>query len=301
MTAALARHGPGRAYAGSPLNWSRYASVGVVPMYEYLESLDIDEVGDNLRTASLMSQPENRFHPANPGDYALFGIRYVILPTRQAAQQAPPQPPPGAVLILRNLLLRVYELPANSYIRIADTTGTLTANRADIGSQSAAYQRSSLPGRDQYRTVAYAGARPAPPTLPPGTPATGPPGTVLAEHPDLADGTAATTVRLHRKAVVVLAASYDPGWTATIDGQPGPHRDDRPRPGRRHRPARHPPHHLPLCRLHPLPRAPRPRRRSPPGHRRAHPQPPAYSPGERRTGERWHRTSAESRNQGGRN
>ncbi len=222
MTAAIARHGPGRTYAGSPANWDQYPDIGLAPMYEYLESLDIDEIGQDLRTASLMSQPENDFDAANPGDYALFGIRYVILPTRPAALQAPTRPPAGGVLILRNFLLRVYELPANSYIRIADTTGSLTENRADIGSQNAPYLNSALPGRDQYLTIAYADARPAPPTLPAGTPATGPPGTVLAEHPDLADGTAATTVRLHRRAVVVLAASYDPGWTATIDGHPAP-------------------------------------------------------------------------------
>jgi membrane protein YfhO len=222
MSAVIARHGPGRVYAGSPLNESRYPSVGLVPMYEFMESLDIDEVGDNLRTASLMSQPENRFHPANPGDYPLFGIRYLILPTHLAAEQAPPKPPRGAVLILRNLLLRVYELPASSYIRVADTTGTLTASRADIGSQTAAYQASALPGQDEYRTVAYAGARPATPTLSPGTAVNGPPGIVMAEHPDLADGTASTTVRLNRRAVVVLAASYDPGWTVTIDGHPAP-------------------------------------------------------------------------------
>jgi hypothetical protein len=220
MPAVIARHGPGRAYAGSPSDWAQYPAVGFVPMYDYLESLDIDEVGHTLRTASLMSQPENDFNPANPGDYALFGVRYVILPARHAAPQPTPQPPPGAVLILSNQLLRVYELPASSYIRVADTTGALTASRADIGSQSAGYLNSALPGRDKYLTVAYAGTRPAPPTLPPGTPATGPPGTVLAERADLADGTATTTVYLRRRAVVVLAASYDPGWTATIDGRP---------------------------------------------------------------------------------
>ncbi len=216
LQAAILRHGPGRVYAGSQYNTQLYPAVGLVPMYAYLESLDIDEVGYTLRTASLMSQPEYNFDPGNPGDYTLFGIRYLILPSGQASQQ----PPPGAVLILSDNLLSVFELPGNSYIRVADTVGGITASRADIGSQTAPYLNSALPGQDRYLTVGYAGARPAPPTLPTGTRAAGPPGTVITEHADLAGGTATTTVHLRRRAVVVLSASFDPGWSVTIDGKP---------------------------------------------------------------------------------
>jgi hypothetical protein len=215
VRAAIRQHGPGRAYAGTQYNRGQYPAIGAVPMYAYLESLDIDEVGYTLRTAALMSQPEYRFNPENPGDYALFGIRYVILPAGSGAT-----PPPGAVLILRDRLLRLYELPGNSYIRIADTVGSITANRADIGTQSQSYLNSAEPGQDRYLTVGYAGAAPAPPTLLQGTSATGPPGTVITEHADLADGTTSTTVQMRRRAVVVLSASFDPGWSVTIDGKP---------------------------------------------------------------------------------
>jgi len=216
LAAVIRRHGGGRAYAGSPADWGQYFRAGAVPMYQYLDSLDIDEVGYTLRTASLMSQPEYHFDPASPGDYALFGIRYLILPSPQAAP-APPLPP-GAVLILRNSLLRVYELPASSCIRLADTTGSITADRADIGSQTLPYLQSALPGQARYLTVAYAGARAAAPTLPARTRAAGPAGTVLTSRADLADGTASAVARLRRRAVVVLSASFDPGWSVTVDG-----------------------------------------------------------------------------------
>ncbi len=218
LAAAIRRHGSGRAYAGSPANWGQDFTVGGVPMYQYLDSLDIDEVGYTLRTASLMSQPEYYFDPARPGLSSLFAVRYLIVPATTVAPVV--AEPPGAVLILADRLFRVYELPAVSYFRIADTTGTISASRADIGSQTVPYLQSPLPGQDRYRAVAYAGARAAPPTLPSGTPAPGPPGTVLISRADLADGTASAVVRLRRRAVVVLSASYDPGWTAAIDGHP---------------------------------------------------------------------------------
>jgi hypothetical protein len=216
VATVIREHGPGRAYAGSPQNWGQYFTVGLVPVYTYLTSLDVDMVGDTLRTASLMTQPEYHFDPDNPGNYPLFGIRYLILPGLKT-----PQPvPPGAVLILRENLLRVYELPGSSYIRVADTVGSIVANRADVGSQTIGYLRDGMPGQDRYLGVSWAGGRAAAPTLPPPASAAGPAGTVVAEHVDLADGSADAVVRLRRRAVVVLSTSFDPGWSVTIDGRP---------------------------------------------------------------------------------
>jgi uncharacterized membrane protein YfhO len=47
-------------------------------------------------------------------------------------------------------------------------------------------------------------------------------GAVVAEHADLDDGEAAATVRMRRPGVAVLSASYDVGWTATVNGQRRP-------------------------------------------------------------------------------
>ena len=79
-------HPKGRVYAGAPTNWGNDFLVGAVPVFKYLESKDVDEVGYTLRTASLMTDPEFYFDDANPGDYPLFGIGYIITP----AGMAPP-------------------------------------------------------------------------------------------------------------------------------------------------------------------------------------------------------------------
>ncbi|MGH9131452.1 MAG: hypothetical protein ACRDWV_07215, partial [Acidimicrobiales bacterium] len=80
LVAYIRSHGGGRTYAGMPSNWGEDFTVGYVPVFKYIESEDLDEVGYTLRTASLMADPEYYFDQANPGDYTLFGIHYLILP-----------------------------------------------------------------------------------------------------------------------------------------------------------------------------------------------------------------------------
>jgi hypothetical protein len=114
----------------------------------------------------------------------------------------------------------MYELPANSYIRVAGIVDSIAANRANIGTQTLPYLQSARPGQDRYLTVAYAGAPPAAPDQLTPAGRSGQAGTVVAEHTDLADGRASAVVRLRRRAAIVLAVSFDPGWSATIDGRP---------------------------------------------------------------------------------
>jgi hypothetical protein len=224
LVAYVRANGGGRVYAGMPSNWGSTFRVGDVPVFKYLESKDVDEVGYTLRTASLMTQPEYYFDETVAGDYPLFGIRYLILPVVR-------QPPVPASSVLVAGPYRLWVLPHRGYLRVVETVGTLHADRRDVGPASYDYLGSPLPGAGRYLTVAFGAAPAASPTEPsPGTtngrgsaPTTSvSAGRITSERDDLATGRVTATVHATRRAVVALSASYDPGWTATVDGRATP-------------------------------------------------------------------------------
>jgi hypothetical protein len=208
-------HPRGRVYAGMPDNWGSYFTVGAVPVFKYLENEDIDEVGYTLRTASLMTDPEYHFDESNPGDYPLFGIGYIVFPAGR-------EPPVPAHRVGCSGSYCLWTLPDGGTIHLYDTTGVLRANRADVGTKSVPLLDSPLLDEHEDLTVAFNGARAARPTAPSGRRLRGPPGRVLVEHSDLANGEAGALVRARRSATVVLSASYDPGWQAIVDGHTVP-------------------------------------------------------------------------------
>ena len=203
-------HGGGRVYAGLSGNWGDEFLVGSVPVYKYLLQRGVDEMAYVVPSMSLMLVPESEFDEAQPADYGLFGVRYLLLPTGAA-------PPVAARFVMARGPYSLWEVASPGYMEPVQVTGTLVANRADVGSASLKLLESAPPGQD-WRVDWPGGAKGAP--LPKVTTAPGPPGTVLAERADLARGTAAATVQMRRPGSLLLSAAYDPGWRVWVDGKP---------------------------------------------------------------------------------
>jgi hypothetical protein len=212
LTARIRAQGGGRVYAGLPSNWGAGFAVGAVPVFKYLERRDVDEVGYTLRTASLMTGPEHHFDEHNPSDFRLFGVHYLILP-------AGARPPVRARSLLRAGPYVMWTLPTTGYVQIGRIVGRLAADRTNLGTRSIPLLRSSLTQHGDYLRVSYGHRGPAASRLPSPSPAT-PPGEITSESDDLDQGLVTATVTMRHPGIVVLSSSYDPGWTATVDGRP---------------------------------------------------------------------------------
>jgi hypothetical protein len=209
LIARILADGGGRTYAGSATNWGANFAVGAVAVFKYLESRDVDEVGYTLRTASLMTDPEYYFDQYDPGDYALFGIRYLILP----AGSSPPVP---ATLAAISGAYSLWTVPEGGYVHVGRIVGQLTANRTDLAVRSLPLLESGLPQEGDYLRVDFAHRQAPPPPLPSLLQPAG--GSVGPERDDLDHGEVTATVHLRQPGVVVLSASFDPGWTVSVDG-----------------------------------------------------------------------------------
>jgi hypothetical protein len=211
LTELIRARGGGRVYAGTASNWGVDFTVGAVPVFKYLESRDVDVVGYTLRTASLMSGPESHFDEVVPSDYRLFAIHYLILPSGWSA-------PIPARPIMRAGPYRLWSTESSGYVDVGRIVGQMTADRSDLGTRSVGVLRSGLAQQGDYLRVAFgegdaAALRGLPRALRGGSA-----GSVTAETDDLGSGEAAATVRLRQPGVVVLSVSFDPGWTASVDG-----------------------------------------------------------------------------------
>lgn len=200
----------GRVYAGTPLNWGGNFGVGVVPMFAYLTSQDIDQVGFTLRTASLMEQPEAEFNENNPADYAMFGVRYLLLPAEK-------KPMVRSKLIMRKGPFALWAIPANSYFSVIVPSGSIDENKGTIAGQAPAIM--NLAYYSHYVDYAVNWGVDSLGVRLPNQSFAFPVGRSLSDNFNLLHGEASGVFSLRRPANVVLSASFDPGWRASVDGR----------------------------------------------------------------------------------
>jgi hypothetical protein len=208
------QHGGGRVYAGLSSNWGQKFEVGYVPVYKYLVDQDVDEMTYVVPTTSLMLGPEAEFDEDNPADYNLFGIRYLLLP----ADLSPPVP---AQEIMASGNYTLWRYGGSGYVEVVRVTGTLSANRSDIGSQSLLLLEALGGGQDW--SVSWPGAPAAPLSkghVPPVDESVPAPGVVESVHPDLAEGDLSAEVDMATAGTLLASVAYDPGWHAWVDGRP---------------------------------------------------------------------------------
>ena len=206
-----ARH-DGRVYAGSRGNWGLQYTVGAVPVHAWLADRNVDAIGFTFRTiSSLSTDTEAGFDEANPADYQMFNVRYLILPFDR-------NPSVPARLLAKSGRHRLWEVRTSGYFQIVDRAPALAANRTDLLTATRGFMGSNLASQGIYPGVAFAGAADPAPTFTGSAPPAGPAGAVLEQSGTRRDGIFEATVEANRPAVALLKATYDPRWTATVDG-----------------------------------------------------------------------------------
>jgi Bacterial membrane protein YfhO len=205
--------GGGRTYAGLPGNWGQQYAIGQVPVYAYLADNDVDEFGFTMRTPSLTADNEAYFNQADPAQYQLYNIRYLLMPVGMTS-------PVPATLLASSGRHRLYQVTTSGYLEVVDTSGIVEANRGDMAAQTQPFLRSAAFQQGELATIAFNGSAAAAPTLPVGATPNAAAGTSTDVVDEAQDGFFAGTVTTTRTAAVILKVTYDPLWHATVDGVP---------------------------------------------------------------------------------
>ena len=205
--------GGGRTYAGLPGNWGQQYAIGQVPVYAYLADSDVDEFGFTMRTPSLTADNEAYFNQADPAQYQLYNIRYLLMPVGMTS-------PVPATLLASSGRHRLYQVTTSGYLEVVDTSGIVEANRGDMAAQTQPFLRSAAFQQGELATIAFNGSAAAAPTLPVGATPNAAAGTSTDVVDEAQDGFFAGTVTTTRTAAVILKVTYDPLWHATVDGVP---------------------------------------------------------------------------------
>lgn len=201
----------GRIYAGASGGSDAPVKLDQVPLYQLPAQQDADSVGFYLRMSSLSTDIEPYFNDADPAQYDLFNIKYVLLPTGR-------RPSVPATLLVQQGPYSLYEVNTSGYLEVVDATEPIAADRTDMAAVMTPYIASPAVAQFRHPLVAFNGEATPLPSLDAATPYIGPPGSVDWTNVALQDGRVSGQVRASRPAYVMLKESYYPRWTATVDG-----------------------------------------------------------------------------------
>jgi hypothetical protein len=205
--------GDGRVYAGASNNWGSQTKIAQVPLYQLPAQQDADSIGFYLRTNSLSADVEAYFNEADPAQYDLFNVKYVLLPTGR-------QPAVPATLIASQGAYSLYQVNTSGYLEVVDTTEAIAANNQDMAVVMSPYLSSAAVAQFRHPLVAFDGRSTPEPSSSAAATYTGPPGSVQFSYVDYNNGQFSGRVHADRNAWVMLKESYSPRWTATVDGVP---------------------------------------------------------------------------------
>jgi len=203
----------GRVYSGSASASSPY-KILYAPTYMALAHLDADAIGFTLRTLSLTGDAEVKFNDQSPQHVDLFNVRAMILPTG-----VEPAPALDATLVRTRGAWGLWSVPTQGYLQAIDTGPAIVATNQTLGVQTTDFMTNGAGADGVYPLIAFAGKPSGPPTRFDGTALPTPPGTVTVQYDRPADGAFGGRVDMERAGVVLLKATYDPRWVATVDGE----------------------------------------------------------------------------------
>ncbi|MEN9594980.1 MAG: hypothetical protein RLY23_1463 [Actinomycetota bacterium] len=209
-----ARSSGGRIYAGSLSAGSPY-KILYAATYMALAHDDAEGVGFTLRTLSLSGDAEVKFNDKNLSHYDLFNIRSIILPSGVL-----PDASLNAVQIQSLGAWTLWSVRTSGYLRVVDSGPAIVADQKTLGVATTDFLLGDAGANGLVPLIAYAGKPSGLPTRFDGVAQSTPPGVVTVQFGRPDAGVFGGRVNLSRPGVVMLKASFDPNWRATVDGKP---------------------------------------------------------------------------------